>query len=248
MSVRRSNGQACTGATMHRTIKRRVSKDAPRRKWLPAVAVFLLLALIALLESSFNHAIGVRLLYVLPIWLVVRMCRTIEHLERKLQHANTLATCDPLTGVLNRTEVQARVEGAIERARNGGRQLAFAFVDCDRLKRVNDTYGHAMGDEVLIKLARRLHAATDNRGFVGRMGGDEFVVLFEGVSEARAKRRMDVVERGFVQDMRRLGIDNTMSFGLVSACGESTTFRSLMEAADSRMYARKHQAKSLLFS
>jgi diguanylate cyclase (GGDEF)-like protein len=165
----------------------------------------------------------------------------IVHLETRLRDARAMATLDPLTGVFNRTEMQVRVERAIEKARNGGPNLSFIYIDCDRFKEVNDTHGHAFGDHVLRALAGMLQSAVQHQGIVGRMGGDEFVALFEGVSEADARARMQVAELRFTRDMRSLGCHTTMSFGLVPVGAEAMTFQSLLEEADHRMYAQKQE-------
>jgi len=240
-----------------------------RRPWVLALASVALLAVVVWLDYSFGYLVAGGLLCALVVSVLgveadrsllgmrtssaiqngaaqfialAVMAIFIAHLEKRLQEAGTRATLDPLTGVLNRTEMQARVEKAIRSARAGGPGLAFAYVDCDRFKEVNDTRGHAFGDQVLRELAARLQSAVQDRGIVGRMGGDEFVALFEGISEQAACGRMEAAELCFALQMKSLGCDTTMTFGLVQVGAEPVTFRSLIEAADSHMYARKPNA------
>ncbi len=96
--------------------------------------------------------------------------------EEQLQQA---AVHDALTGLPNRSSLAARLEHAILRVNRTGERLALLFIDLDRFKRVNDTLGHAAGDEVLRQSAGRIRACVRDADTVARLGGDEFVVLLE---------------------------------------------------------------------
>ena len=96
--------------------------------------------------------------------------------EAQLQQ---MASHDPLTGLCNRRALTERVEQAISRMRRSGAPLALLFIDLDGFKRVNDQYGHGVGDEVLCEVARRLLSITRQADVVARLGGDEFVLLVE---------------------------------------------------------------------
>jgi diguanylate cyclase (GGDEF)-like protein/PAS domain S-box-containing protein len=96
--------------------------------------------------------------------------------EEQLQQA---AVLDALTGLPNRNSLAARLEHAILRVNRSGDRLALLFIDLDRFKKVNDTLGHAAGDEVLRQAAARIRACVREVDTVARLGGDEFVVLLE---------------------------------------------------------------------
>ena len=96
--------------------------------------------------------------------------------EEQLRQA---AVHDSLTGLPNRTSLAARLEHAILRVNRSGDRLALLFIDLDRFKKVNDTLGHAAGDEVLRQTAGRIRACVREVDTVARLGGDEFVVLLE---------------------------------------------------------------------
>ncbi len=96
--------------------------------------------------------------------------------EEQLQQA---AVHDALTGLANRNSLAARLEHAIRRVNRTGERLALLFIDLDRFKKVNDTLGHAAGDEVLRQSAARIRACVRDVDSVARLGGDEFVVLLE---------------------------------------------------------------------
>ena len=96
--------------------------------------------------------------------------------EEQLRQA---AVLDALTGLPNRNSLAARLEHAIMRVNRSGNRLALLFIDLDRFKKVNDTLGHAAGDEVLRQTAARIRACVREVDTVARLGGDEFVVLLE---------------------------------------------------------------------
>ena len=104
--------------------------------------------------------------------------RDREQLQLDLAHQ---ASHDGLTGLPNRAEALAQAERALLRARRTGERVAWVFIDLDRFKAVNDSFGHAAGDAVLRTVAQRLRSCTRGIDVVARLGGDEFVVLVERV-------------------------------------------------------------------
>ena len=97
---------------------------------------------------------------------------------------------DALTGLPNRAHLQHRLQRSIERAERRGRGLAVLFLDLDRFKEVNDTLGHAAGDELLQAIARRLQETVREEDLVARMSGDEFTLLLEGVNNRDSALRV----------------------------------------------------------
>jgi diguanylate cyclase (GGDEF)-like protein/PAS domain S-box-containing protein len=103
--------------------------------------------------------------------------------EEQIRHD---AVHDPLTGLANRTLLSDRLEHALARSEREGGRTGVLFIDLDGFKEVNDLYGHATGDAVLMELGRRLPAAVRPSDTVARLGGDEFVVVCEETDEAAA--------------------------------------------------------------
>ena len=104
-----------------------------------------------------------------------------------------LATHDALTGLPNRVLFLRRTTEALERAGTTGAKVSVLFIDLDKLKHVNDTIGHSVGDQLISTIARRLAAATRPTDIVARIAGDEFVVLCEGVLDEHVA--LDIAER-----------------------------------------------------
>jgi diguanylate cyclase (GGDEF)-like protein/PAS domain S-box-containing protein len=112
--------------------------------------------------------------------------------ERKLAEAkiSQLAYHDTLTGLINRFSLQSQLEQALAMAHREQRALAVVFLDLDRFKAINDTMGHAMGDQLLVEVARRLRDNVRDSDIVARLGGDEFVVVLTDVDDAAAAARV----------------------------------------------------------
>ncbi len=116
----------------------------------------------------------------LAIDLIVAANRQREQLQEDLAHQ---AAHDSLTGLPNRAQAMRLIDGALSRAQRSGAVIGLLFVDLDGFKRVNDTFGHAAGDEVLRATAQRMVRSVRGGDTVARLGGDEFVVLLEPLDE-----------------------------------------------------------------
>ena len=120
--------------------------------------------------------------------------------------------------------------------------LALLFLDLDDFKAVNDSHGHAAGDELLVSVADRLRAAVRASDFVSRLGGDEFTVLCENVTdlqEAAAVARRVVDSLGRLFALHGVDVPLAVSIGIAVAAGEPTTPDRLLEQADIAMYRAK---------
>ena len=151
---------------------------------------------------------------------------------------------DPLTGLANRVLLQERLEHAAARAARTSNASAVLFIDLDRFKRVNDTYGHVAGDQVLMAVARRLLAALRPGDTLARVGGDEFVLLCENLTssvdvDVVATRIAEALAAPFAVAGAELSI--TASVGVAFAGPESHITPGLLEHADTAMYqAKRH--------
>ena len=162
----------------------------------------------------------------------------LKDTQRKLA---ALARVDPLTDVPNRRHFEERAIESLARTRRTGRLGAMFYLDVDRFKSVNDSLGHAGGDELLQEFARRLTGALRETDFVARYAGDEFVAIAEGLSdedEARslAQKITVAIRTPFALSMASLYV--TTSIGIATFDG-SETLRSLLDRADRALYAAK---------
>jgi diguanylate cyclase (GGDEF)-like protein/PAS domain S-box-containing protein len=107
--------------------------------------------------------------------------------QRELER---LARADVLTGLANRRRFEEELEAAVARAVRTGTALMVIALDLDKFKQINDTFGHAAGDEVLVEFGRRIRASVYNVDLVARLGGDEFVVLVQYTATAEAGERI----------------------------------------------------------
>jgi diguanylate cyclase (GGDEF)-like protein len=153
----------------------------------------------------------------------------------------SMAMLDSLTGLPNRRALMVRLDQALARCTPGG-SIAALFVDLDRFKEVNDTFGHDAGDSVLAHVAQQIRSAIRTQDTVGRIGGDEFIVICEDIdaSEAAAvARRIDAAIRTpVVTDSRTLHI--TASIGTASV-RPPITASALLNLADADMYESKRR-------
>ncbi len=154
----------------------------------------------------------------------------------------TLATRDSLTGLPNRLILVERLTSALKRADRGEHDVAIAFIDCDGFKNVNDTYGHAAGDEYLKHVARLLLGSVREVDTVARLGGDEFIVLLERCGDRDSVVR--IVQRilaGFSQEMRIAPnvVKPRVSIGVTCYPRDGTDPEILIQQADEAMYAAK---------
>lgn len=171
-------------------------------------------------------------------------------MTRERQFAASLshqATHDELTGLINRREFERHLEGALQAGSDPGRLHSVMFLDLDQFKVVNDTCGHAAGDELMRRTAATLRRHLREGDTLGRLGGDEFGVLLEKCPPGPAERiaellRQAVAEQPFAWQGRTFRV--SVSIGLVHVTDESLTLAELMSAADTACYMAKDRGRN----
>ncbi len=166
-----------------------------------------------------------------------------------------MAMIDSGTGLYNRRYLNDALKRELRQTRQTGRPLAVVSFDLDRFKLVNDTYGHSAGDLVLRECAAVVTSVVGNAGILGRLGGEEFLVLMPGatveVARALAERmRVAVANHIFIlpghliDNRRGTRHQQTMSLGVAEWSNAMLDACDLMDAADRRLYQSKHEGRN----
>ncbi len=153
---------------------------------------------------------------------------------------------DSLTGLYNHTETKKQLDLLLERAKRAQQPLSFAMIDIDRFKRVNDTYGHPVGDRVIKSLSRLLQRRLRKGDVVGRYGGEEFAVILPDTDAAQAKKLLDTLRESFSELLHQTERENfncTFSVGIAHHPAITHPAK-LIEAADGALYAAKEAGRN----
>jgi diguanylate cyclase (GGDEF)-like protein len=157
-----------------------------------------------------------------------------------------LAQTDALTGLNNRRMLERALTLALARAERAGNVVMVAYMDIDRFKAINDTLGHACGDAILVQFAQRLLAIVRTTDTVARIGGDEFVIVFEQLSEEAAEvlgtKIVGIMRPPFSWQDEPLSL--TTSVGLAKAAGSDNTPAALLGRADAALYRAKEAGRN----
>ena len=175
-----------------------------------------------------------------------RVAERTEALAEANARLAAQAMQDPLTGLANRTALASHMQQAMLRTRRRGELLALVLIDLDGFKDINDEWGHAAGDRVLIEIAGRLQAFARGSDLVARLGGDEFILLSEGILERRevqglAERLLQVI--GLPVALPHQSVSVGASICISFSDGIAPDSETLLRQADQAMYQRKRSGK-----
>jgi diguanylate cyclase (GGDEF)-like protein len=162
-----------------------------------------------------------------------------DRVESELRTATKLATRDPLTGLFSRIEIEGRGRKAVDRASVSDQPLAVAMIDCDRFKELNDTFGHAFGDEVLRLLSKSMRRCLGSDAIIGRAGGDEFIVVLPSRDRLTALSHLEATLDRFMSHTEIIGRSAGFSYGIAVVGEDGFDYDRLVRSADEDMYRRK---------
>jgi diguanylate cyclase (GGDEF)-like protein len=207
-----------------------------------ALAVLIVGTLLSLLAGVFVLVLGTGRAHALRL-----VAEQTEELRDQAGAMRYQAMHDPLTGLPNRTLILDRIEQLLARNRRAATNGAALYVDLDEFKNVNDTLGHAAGDRLLVAAAARLKSTLRDADTIGRMGGDEFVVLIEGgeltaAPELVAQRLLDVMRQPFDLGPTAMSVSVNTSIGI--AVGDRANASELLRDADIALYQAKAGGKN----
>jgi len=179
-----------------------------------------------------------------------RMIKAIEGFRKKLEADRAsiayLAEHDALTGLSNRTKLEQKTTEVVERAIRSGELAAILLIDLDGFKLVNDTQGHAAGDQLLIQVADRLRLCVSDSEVIFRLGGDEFAILLDDLQAVQAaqfaKELGQVIEAPY--HLNGIATRLSGSMGIALAPIDGTTTASLLKRADMALYEAKAEGRN----
>lgn len=179
----------------------------------------------------------------------IRRKRYTDYLRSNLDQSLELAVTDQLTGLHNRRYMQGQLEALMRRANQGGEPVSVLVIDIDHFKKVNDGFGHDVGDEVLAEFAVRLASNVRAIDLPVRHGGEEFVVVMPDTELEDARRiaeriRLHVAGGPFrvMGGEELLGV--TISVGVATSTGDNDTYQALLKRADEAVYEAKSSGRN----
>jgi diguanylate cyclase (GGDEF)-like protein len=198
--------------------------------------------LAALLKARHWQRIAIALGGVLLLLLGALVMRQFARMRRLRE----LASTDPLTGVANRRSIELHGEAMLLHARVHGHPLCALLLDLDHFKRINDANGHLAGDEVLARVARTCQAALRQGDRLGRIGGEEFLILLPNTRMAQAlpiaERLCDALRELDYSDIPASAVV-TASIGAAELQAQDTDLKELVRRADLALYRAKHRGR-----
>jgi len=176
-------------------------------------------------------------------------------LDNAIQHkeVDKLSRTDGLTGLLNHRTFQIVLDGKLSHLSRGNfKSMAVIMVDADRFKNVNDTFGHPVGDEVLVELAQRLKSGTRKNDAVARYGGEEFAVILDNAGEKEArevaeKMRHSIRSKPFATSAGKIQITSSFGFSVLTGA-DGIAKKELLEQADQALYHGKSGGRDRVVS
>jgi diguanylate cyclase (GGDEF)-like protein len=222
------------------------------------------LVLPATLDFALQDSLPERLMAIAAILFMIVAYRSLKitnhfvqrshslsyELQRAKEHAETLARTDFLTGMNNRRSFYHLCETSFKVARRHGQDLAVILFDIDEFKEINDTHGHAVGDDVIKTLARIVASTGRESDVAGRVGGEEFAILLPHTNARNAhelaERLREQMEHAVVH-LDRSEVKFTASFGVAQMSAGDESPEALVAAADGAMYEAKERGKNCVF-
>jgi diguanylate cyclase (GGDEF)-like protein len=174
----------------------------------------------------------------------VLLTMTKERAEAQHKRA---AVIDPLTGVPNRRGFMDRAEAVLARCREDGQPVSMLLFDLDHFKRINDTYGHQTGDNVLVEFCRAAQKRFGPDDIFARLGGEEFVCMLPGTKLQAAFHTAERIRRDFDADRWTVGVSDlhaTVSVGIANSLDSGNELAALMGAADKALYRAKSKGRN----
>lgn len=201
-------------------------------------------------ELVWKIAIGSLIVILLVVYWnrkIIKTNRLLEEAQKDIEEKNKelekLATTDKLTNLYNRRKIEELLEFEINRSERFNHNFGLAIVDIDKFKEVNDTYGHQIGDKVLKELASILNTNRRKTDFVGRYGGEEFVIICPESDVQGVIKLMETFKEKICNYKFSKVENKTASFG-VTMSQRGDTIESILKRADDALYQAKDNGRN----
>jgi diguanylate cyclase (GGDEF)-like protein len=172
-------------------------------------------------------------------------CYLTLKIKEHIKVLHKMSKTDSLTGAMISKVFRENVASEIVRAKRYGHPLTLVYFDIDQFKKINDVYGHGVGDKVLQEVANGVNSNLREHDALGRMGGDEFAILLVETGIEEAKAITDRIRQNLIDAMLKFNTAITFSFGAVTYLGETKMdVDALEKEADSVMYSIKNGTKN----
>jgi diguanylate cyclase (GGDEF)-like protein len=169
-----------------------------------------------------------------------------RQLEEKITALEKLAREDALTGIANRRYFYEKADLFLEQSKKEGTSLYIVVMDIDIFKQINDTYGHVVGDKVILFTAQTLLGIIDENSFLGRVGGDEFMMLFRNKPLDSVLEKMRQIQQSINKEhtFKGVSLHFTVSMGIAQLRQEDLTIDDLIIRADQNLYKAKANGRN----
>jgi diguanylate cyclase (GGDEF)-like protein len=216
---------------------------------LSGIGILLCIGIILFLDDihagrSYSHP-------VLPYWnLAVKLSffgvllACLSWLKKVLRHEHDLARIDPLTEIFNARQFDELAEMEIHRSHRYHHPFTLAFMDVDNFKRVNDEFGHSIGDSLLKVFAKTLQCTIRNTDILARLGGDEFALLMPETGPEGAQFALRRFQKKLMEAMEKNGWSVTVSLGVATFLTAPHSVDAALSRADNLMYRAKQAGKN----
>lgn len=198
--------------------------------------------------ASHGVGIGIVLEALMLAFIISHRIRILEHIRASQDELKRQAATDPLTRLHNRRYFAASAEPLLAQCRGQKQPMTILMADIDHFKAINDTWGHAAGDKVIVRIAQILKTCSRNRDLAARFGGEEFVILLPDadLKQARlcAERIRSEVERTSFDVGTDVPLHVTLSLGVTQIDTARDSIQSALSRADEALYQAKHSGRN----
>ncbi|MDO6563617.1 diguanylate cyclase [Amphritea sp. 1_MG-2023] len=205
-------------------------------------------------KAEFNyinsHGVGIGIVLealVLSLIMAYRI-RTLEKLKATQADLQLLASTDPLTQLFNRRHFSLAANLLLEQAKQTGQPVSIAMIDIDHFKQINDTYGHALGDKSIKRVADVIRGQCRHEDILARYGGEEFVILMPDTvlheGYVVAERIRQALEKMTIQVDRDQSVSCTISVGLAEVDADAPDLQNTIDHADQALYSAKNNGRN----